>query len=180
MIHPKAAVREAVEALAAAKKANAATSKINRERVMANAKMVKAVNAMNLSQQAKYAEIRARTLPRLPLPVKTAPDVRRLLIEERHANEVMRQTKPAVWAEKIAQIQECAVRGAVACVVWWDHFSAQLVPNRWDHLDAFMDNGASASNVDDAALEAGLAQVGYTPYGAWSRSIDAKERMVRE
>jgi hypothetical protein len=176
MIHPKADVRAAVEALAAAKKANAATSKINRERVMANVKMVKAVNAMNLSQQAKYAEIKARTLPRLPLPVKTAPDVRRLLVEERHANEVMRQTKPAVWAEKISRIQERAVRGAVACVVWWDHFAQQLVPNRWDHLDMFLE-GASASHVSDEALEQGLAQVGYTPYGAWSRSVDAKERL---
>ena len=176
MIHPKAVVRAAVEALAAAKRANAATSKINRERIMHNAKTTKLVNAMGISQQAKYAEIRARHLPRLPLPVKTAPEIRRLLIEERMANEWVRQTKPATWAEKIAQVEDRRVRGAVACVVWWDHFSAQLVPHRWDHLDAFME-GASASHVSDEALEAGLAQVGYTPYSAWSRSVDAKERL---
>jgi len=176
MIHPKAQVREAVEALAAAKKANAATSRINRERIVANAKMTKLVNAMNLSQTAKYAEIRARHLPRLPLPVKTPPKVRTLLLEERAANEWARQTKPSAWAAKIGQIKDPLVRGAVACVVWWDHFSAQLVPNRWDDLDVWME-GASASDVSDEALEAGLAQAGYTPYSAWSRSIDAKERI---
>lgn len=177
MIHPKATVREAVETLAACKKANAATSRLNGQRVLANAKTVKKIKAMGLSIAATQAEIKARHLPRLPLPVKTPTQVRLTLLDERAANEWTRQTKPSAWAAKIAMISDPLVRGAVACVVWWDHFSAQLVPNRWDDLDVFME-GASASDVSDEALEAGLAQAGYTPYSAWSRSVDAKERIM--
>jgi len=42
--------------------------------------------------------------------------------------------QPEVWLERILGLPEEA-RQQVARVVWWDHFGARKMTERWDHLD---------------------------------------------
>ena len=74
------------------------------------------------------------------------------------------------------------MRGAVAAILWWDHFSLRLVSERWDHLDGLIGDASKVKNCDlyDALLECGypewLAKLKITE-NVRSRAVyDAKRR----
>lgn len=69
----------------------------------------------------------------------------------------LKARSPEYWAEVVALVPAKA-RNAVARVVWYDYFSQQEVPERWPHLDWYLDT------FDEPPMQEfvnGLLAVGY-------------------
>jgi len=87
-----------------------------------------------------------------------------------------RQVGPEEWARRVGGMAAGPVRAKVATLVWWDFFGDRMAGERWGHLDGFLGAGADA-DVDEAALAAGLAAVGY-PAGVAAERASQKGRQV--
>ena len=55
----------------------------------------------------------------------------------RIANNELREKHPQTWREQILDLPD-DIRNHVARLVWWDWFSYRPVPERWPHLDEFL------------------------------------------
>jgi len=77
---------------------------------------------------------------------------------------------PIEWAFGVYNIKPEALRGHVACVVWWDFFAHRQVKKRWSHLDRFMAEYDEVNIVDPYLIEAELIKLGYHKRAARERS----------
>ena len=169
-MNTKAEYMVALAEIASVRRANDATRAENRAAHRANVLMVRRVKALGLSEKAERAEIRQHWKRNTPLPFRVNAELKAVLVAERTYNRGLKAMTPAEWASRVAQVVNPATRGAVAVVVWWDFFANEESVARWDNLDDLMEN-ASAADVPDEVLEAGLVQVGYAPYTAWRRAL---------
>ena len=87
---------------------------------------------------------------------------------ERKNRALLKERTPEEWARAVRQIEDRDLRCRVGCVVWWDYFAYRPVPERWHHLDRYV-NSITTPDVSIDALRVGLFQVGYTAHQAEMR-----------
>ena len=73
-------------------------------------------------------------------------------IDETHLKAIrgLKSRMPDEWARQIKKltipylpmpafgVTDMHIRAQVACIVWWDFFGYRLVPQRWPHLDIYV------------------------------------------
>lgn len=90
-----------------------------------------------------------------------------IICREEHHARALRAKTPAQWRASVDAILDTELRNAVARIVWWDRFGDQPYPERWDHLDEFLDT--EYVPLEKSLLAKGLYQVGYSPWHATRR-----------
>jgi hypothetical protein len=91
------------------------------------------------------------------------------LIPERIQNRLtLRAKQPAQWIQDLALIEDEAIRGEVARIIWWDFFSGKIVPNRVTEFDPWIKT-FNPVEVEDKGLIAGMLLVGFSELEATSR-----------
>jgi len=101
------------------------------------------------------------------LPFKPDKWVNPFILREEHHSRDLAKKGPKEWRAAVETIEDKGIRAAVARIVWWDFFSKRLIPNRWPHLDKYLDG--DYVKLDKEILKCGLYQAGYSPWHAHQR-----------
>ena len=107
------------------------------------------------------------------------PDRERANETHLKAIRALKSRMPDEWARQIKRltipylpmpafgVTEMHIRTSVACIVWWDFFGGRPVPDRWPHLDIYLNK--PYVRVPREVMIEGLVILGYPQKWAEAR-----------
>jgi hypothetical protein len=82
----------------------------------------------------------------------------------------IRARTPDEWSASVRTIPCPRIRGAVACIIWWDWFGPRICSHAWPQLDDLVETGNAADATPDE-LRTALIAIGYSADIAAARTI---------
>jgi len=66
-----------------------------------------------------------------------SPEERERINKNKQMSDSLRKRSPEEWRSLVLQVPS-DIRAYVARLIWWDWFANRPVPDRWPHLDEFL------------------------------------------
>jgi len=152
-------------------------TQLNRPTILNNRKIAKSneLRRLRIEWNELHPDEEQKEVPEfqspLRLPYHLEPEYKATMKAETDNQSELNKITKEEWLRRIKELPN-RIRNRIAALVWWDFFGKDLVADRSDLLDGYVQaelQEKSYKNLSHDEIILGLVSIGYSPYKAIMR-----------